>query len=291
MGAIMKILITGDAGFVGRAFHRALAKQRHEITGIDLVNGKEVRHFFATDDTQFDIVIHLAAIVGGRMTIEGNPLSVASDLAIDADMFQWALRTRPKHIVYFSSSAAYPTFLQKLEYQQKLREIDINLEHIRTPDFTYGWAKLSGEMLASYARAEGLKVTVLRPFSGYGSDQALDYPFPSFIERAKRKADPFEVWGRGTQVRDFVHIDDVVEATFAAVINDVKTMNICSGRPTSFIELAEMVMLQAKYLAPIKNNLDAPIGVEYRVGDTTRMFQVYEPKISLEEGIARALAS
>ena len=286
----MKILITGDAGFVGRAFHRALAKQRHDITGIDLVNGKEVRHFFATDTTQFDVVIHLAAIVGGRMTIEGNPLSVASDLAIDADMFQWALRTRPKHIVYFSSSAAYPIFLQRLQYQQKLREIDINLEHIRTPDFTYGWAKLSGEMLASYARAEGLKVTVLRPFSGYGSDQALDYPFPSFIERAQRKADPFEVWGRGTQVRDFVHIDDVVGATFAAVINDVKTMNICTGRPTSFIELAEMVMLQAGYLAPIKNNLDAPIGVEYRVGDPTQMLQVYEPKISLEEGIALALA-
>jgi len=286
----MKILITGDAGFVGRAFHRALAKQRHDITGIDLVNGKEVRHFFATDDTQFDIVIHLAAIVGGRMTIEGNPLSVASDLAIDADMFQWALRTRPKHIVYFSSSAAYPIFLQRLAYQQKLREIDINLEHIRTPDFTYGWAKLSGEMLASYARAEGLKVTVLRPFSGYGSDQALDYPFPSFIERAQRKADPFEVWGRGTQVRDFVHIDDVVGATFAAVINDVSVMNICTGRPTSFIELAEMVMLQAGYLAPIKNNLDAPIGVEYRVGDPTQMLQVYEPKISLEEGIALALA-
>jgi nucleoside-diphosphate-sugar epimerase len=286
----MKILITGDAGFVGRAFHRALEKQNHEITGIDLVNGKEVRHFFATDTTQFDIVIHLAAIVGGRMTIEGNPLSVASDLAIDADMFQWALRTRPKHIVYFSSSAAYPIFLQRLEYKQKLREVDINLEHIRTPDFTYGWAKLSGEMLASYARAEGLKVTVLRPFSGYGSDQALDYPFPSFIERAKRKADPFEVWGRGTQVRDFVHIDDVVGATFAAVINDVKVMNICSGRPTSFIELAEMVMLQAGYLAPIKNNLDAPIGVEYRVGDPTRMLEVYEPKISLEEGIALALA-
>jgi nucleoside-diphosphate-sugar epimerase len=286
----MKILITGDAGFVGRAFHRALAKQRHDITGIDLVNGKEVRHFFATDDTHFDIVIHLAAIVGGRMTIEGNPLSVASDLAIDADMFQWALRTRPKHIVYFSSSAAYPIFLQRLQYQQKLREIDINLEHIRTPDFTYGWAKLSGEMLASYARAEGLKVTVLRPFSGYGADQALDYPFPSFIARAKRKADPFEVWGRGTQVRDFVHIDDVVGATFAAVINDVSVMNICSGRPTSFIELAEMVMLQANYLAPIKNNLDAPIGVEYRLGDPTRMLQVYEPKISLEEGIALALA-
>jgi GDP-L-fucose synthase len=74
------------------------------------------------------------------------------------------------------------------------------------------------------------------------------------------------------------------------VINDVGVMNICTGRPTSFIELAEMVMLQAGYLAPIKNNLDAPIGVEYRVGSTTQMFQVYEPKISLEEGIALALA-
>ena len=291
MGDGVKILITGDAGFVGRAFHRALDDKGHDITGIDLVNGKEVRHFFATDTTQFDVVIHLAAIVGGRMTIEGNPLSVASDLAIDADMFQWALKTRPKHIVYFSSSAAYPIFLQKNAYQQKLREIDINIEHIRTPDFTYGWAKLSGEMLASYARAEGLKVSVLRPFSGYGADQPLDYPFPSFIERAKRKADPFEVWGAGTQVRDFVHIDDVVQATFAAVTNDVGVMNICSGRPTSFIELAEMVMLQAGYLAPIKTNLNAPVGVEYRVGDPSWMLQNYEPKISLEEGIARALAS
>ena len=68
-------------------------------------------------------------------------------------------------------------------------------------------------------------------------------------------------------------------------------MNICTGRPTSFIELAEMVMLQAGYLAPIKTNLDAPVGVEYRVGDPSRMLAVYEPKISLEEGIARALAS
>ena len=52
-----------------------------------------------------------------------------------------------------------------------------------------------------------------------------------------------------------------------------------------------MVMLQAGYLAPVKTNLDAPVGVEYRVGDPTRMLAVYEPKISLEEGIARALAS
>jgi nucleoside-diphosphate-sugar epimerase len=235
-------------------------------------------------------VIHLAAIVGGRATIEGNPLAVATDLAIDSDMFQWAIKTKPRHIVYFSSSAAYPTYLQRLAYKQTLRENDINLDHIRTPDLSYGWAKLTGETLARYARNEGLKVTVLRPFSGYGSDQALDYPFPSLIERAKRKADPFDVWGTGEQTRDFIHIDDIVAATFEAVINDVKTLNLCTGRATSFIELAEMTMMQAGYLAPIRKHPGKPSGVEYRVGNPTKMLEIYTPKISLEEGIARALA-
>ena len=93
--ARMKILITGDAGFVGRAFHRALDNKGHDITGIDIANGIDCRDFFKKDDTKYDVVIHLAAIVGGRATIEGNPLAVATDLAIDSDMFQWAIRTKP----------------------------------------------------------------------------------------------------------------------------------------------------------------------------------------------------
>jgi len=285
----MKILITGDEGFVGTNFKKHLDTKNNQITGIDIKNGRDVRDFFAKDDTKFDVVIHLAAIVGGRATIEGNPLAVASDLAIDADLFQWALRTRPGHLVYFSSSAAYPIFLQRAEYKQKLKEWDINLDHIRTPDLTYGWAKLSGEKLASYARAEGLNITILRPFSGYGTDQSLDYPFPSFIKRGKEKEAPFNVWGKGTQVRDFIHIEDIVRATFEAITNKVEVSNLCSGRATSFIELAELVMMQAGYLAEIKTNPTAPVGVAYRVGDTRKMLSFYEPRISLEEGIDRAL--
>jgi nucleoside-diphosphate-sugar epimerase len=284
----MKILITGDEGFVGTNFKRHLDSKNNQITGIDIKNGRDVRDFFAKDDTKFDVVIHLAAIVGGRATIEGNPLAVAADLAIDADLFQWALRTRPGHLVYFSSSAAYPIFLQRAEYKQKMKEWDINLDHIRTPDLTYGWAKLSGEKLASYARAEGLGITVLRPFSGYGTDQSLDYPFPSFIKRGKEKQAPFDVWGKGTQVRDFIHIEDIVRATFEAITNKVEVSNLCSGRPTSFIDLAELVMMQAGYLAEIRTNPTAPVGVAYRVGDTRKMLSFYEPRISLEEGIDRA---
>ena len=286
----MKILITGDEGFVGRAFHRALDTKNNEVVGFDIKSGIDARKFFAADNTYFDVVIHLAAVVGGRATIEGNPLAVATDLAIDSDLFQWALRTRPGRIVYFSSSAAYPIMLQRARFKAKLSEQDINLEHIRTPDQTYGWSKLTGEMLAQYARDEGLKVTILRPFSGYGADQSLDYPFPSFIARTKAKASPFKIWGSGQQVRDFVHIDDVVQATFAAILNGVEVMNICSGRATSFIDLAEMMMLSAGYLAPIQTDITAPVGVEYRVGNPRFMNMIYEPKISLEQGIAQALA-
>jgi nucleoside-diphosphate-sugar epimerase len=297
---IMKALITGHKGFVGRHFVKKLETQGWDITGVDIVdeNPVDARDFFRKDNTHYDLVVHLAAVVGGRATIEGAPLSVAVDLAIDSEAFQWALRTKPKHFVYYSSSAAYPIWMQEEKDNSiwaklnthKLKEEDIDLNDIANPDFTYGWSKLTGEMLASYAEREGLRVHVFRPFSGYGSDQDLDYPFPSFIARAKRKDNPFEVWGDGTQVRDWIHIDDIVDATMAAVTEDVKgPINLCSGRPTSFNELAELVSKEAGYSPRLDHKLGAPKGVHYRVGDPTRLNRFYLPKISIEEGIRRAL--
>ena len=285
----MKILVTGHRGFVGR--HMMLALHRHEIVGIDLVEGNDCRDFFRVDDTRFDLVIHLAAIVGGRLTIDGQPLQVATDLAIDSDMFQWAMRTRPRRIVYYSSSAAYPTRLQESrELAFKLHEDDLRLDEIHAPDQTYGWAKLTGEMLAGFAEAAGIPVHIFRPFSGYGEDQDASYPFGAFRDRARVHADPFEVWGTGQQVRDFIHIDDVVAATFAAVRQDFREpVNLCTGRPTSFLELAEMFTREAGYQPLIRPRSDKPVGVQYRVGDPTRMLQFYTPKITIEEGIRRTL--
>lgn len=284
----MKVLITGDAGFVGGYFRRALGE--HDITGVDIKNGLDARKFFAKDDTHFDLVIHLAAIVGGRATIEGAPLSVAVDLAIDSELFQWALRTKPKKIVYYSSSAAYPIEYQKLEDRRLLEETDIDLSNIKSPDYTYGWAKLTGEMLAQYAAREGLKVYVFRPFSGYGEDQALDYPFPSFIKRGVERANPFVIWGTGNQTRDFIHMQDVVAATLLAVKYDISgPINLGMGRPTSFNELAEMVAKECKYTPAYEHIIGAPEGVEYRVCNPSKMLAYYTPKISLEEGIRRAV--
>ena len=284
----MKILITGDAGFVGAEFRRQLGD--HEIVGIDIKNGIDARTFFASDETRFDMVIHLAAVVGGRMTIEGQPLSVAVDLSIDSEMFQWAMRTRPGRIVYYSSSAAYPIKLQKLSERRSLSESDIDLNDVSSPDCTYGWSKLTGEVLASYAEKEGLRVHVFRPFSGYGENQSFDYPFPSFARRGALMEDPFLIWGNGEQTRDFMHISDVVSATIEAVKNNVSgPTNLGTGVPTSFNDLARMVTDHCGYSPRFLRDTSAPTGVEYRVANPEKMLSFYVPKISLEYGIRLAV--
>lgn len=292
----MKVLITGHRGFVGRHLVAALEVD-HDLFGIDVKatpgGYQDCRDFFREDRRvgHFDLVLHCAAVVGGRATIEGEPMKVATDLAIDSDLFQWALRCRPGRVVYFSSSAAYPARYQREGCTLPLVEDDIDPTFAQEPDAIYGWVKLTGERLAAHARAEGLPVTVLRPFSGYGSDQDLDYPFPSLIDRALRREDPFTVWGPGTQVRDWVHIDDVVGATLAAVEQGVDgPVNICSGVGTSFVALAQQVCRAAGYEPVVEPQPDKPYGVHHRVGDPTLMRTFYEPQVSLEQGIARALA-
>lgn len=291
----MRILVTGHRGFVGRGFLRYFDGHGHDITGVDILgpSARDAREFFRNDTTRFDLVVHLAAVVGGRTMIDGEPLKVATDLAIDSDMFQWALRTRPARVIYYSSSAAYPTDLQNdLAFARPLAERDIKLTgNIGRPDQTYGWAKLTGEMLAEHARADGVKVHVFRPFSGYGEDQAADYPFRAFADRARRRADPFEIWGAGTQARDFIHIDDVVAATMTAVDLDVEgPTNLCTGRDTSFLELAALFAKEAGYDPTFTPRPDKPVGVQHRVGDPTKMLVFYTPKVELEEGVHRALA-
>lgn len=279
-------------GFVGRSFLRYFGNA-HEIVGVDLKEGNDCRDFFKTSTQKFDLIIHLAAIVGGRETIENEPLSVATDLSIDSEFFNWVIKTKQPRVVYFSSSAAYPIQLQHPELKYYLKESDINLDDIRLPDYTYGWAKLTGEYLAKFVREQGTKVYVFRPFSGYGADQDLTYPFPSFIDRIKRKVSEFEIWGDGTQVRDFIHMEDIVEAVMTVVGNDIQVdaLNLGSGIATQFNTLAETMFDISKWRPErgIKHLLEKPIGVSFRACDPSLMLSIYKPKYTLEERIEQIL--
>jgi nucleoside-diphosphate-sugar epimerase len=259
------------------------------------LDGVDARLLFAKAINAVDLVIHCAAVSPHRSAIDGTPLTVgAGNLELDAAMFQWAARTKPGRVVYISSSAVYPVSLQNdLARPRNLREDDCRSDRLNSddPDAIYGWTKLTGEKLADAYRRQGGSVTVVRPFSGYGEDQSADFPFGAFLRRAQRHEDPFIIWGDGEQVRDWVHVDDIVSGTLAAVEHGVDgPLNICTGEGTSMRELAALVCREANYSPAFDLLADAPAGVAYRVGDLIRLREIYEPKVSIAEGVRRALA-
>jgi nucleoside-diphosphate-sugar epimerase len=322
-----RALITGCGGFVGRHFAKRLLDDGWWVTGVDDLSAglpphqwmfranyevnlsfveADVRRWFVAQGSSegYDLIIHCAAVVGGRQKIEDDPLAVAQNFAIDADFFRWVSRAPQKgqKVVYFSSSAVYPTMFQRRETHCSLCEslVTFGGDRLGVPDETYGWAKLAGEYLARRAVECGVDVVIYRPFSGYGEDQDLAYPFPSIVRRAVAGEAPLVVWGSGDQVRDFVHIDDVVGCVMATVwqLKPGEALNIGSGDPTTFKELASKVMAEMNYVPPdrwpksftyIVGDKAKPEGVFWRVADPAKMRQFYHPKVSLAKGVRRAV--
>ncbi|NML73174.1 NAD-dependent epimerase/dehydratase family protein [Rhizobium sp. S-51] len=313
-----RALVTGGAGFVGRHVCARLLAEGLDVVCIDsLVEGtgalppdrwpvppqgnftfvaSDCRDYFARSGERFDYVYHLAAMVGGRVMLETQALCVAEDLAVDALMWKWAAETRPGTVVFFSSSAAYPIALQGPVGHRMLSEDMISFEDgLGVPDLSYGWAKLTGEFLMKlYVERYGGRAVAYRPFSGYGEDQDLAYPFPAICKRlmAEVGRDEVVVWGSGRQCRDFIHIDDCVDFVWRTVdrLPAGESLNLSTGNATSFIALAGEVARQIGWEPRIAGLSDKPEGVFFRCGDTAlQAAHGLQPSISLADGIARML--
>lgn len=303
----MKALVTGDRGFIGRHFVEYLKSLEWEVYGIDIIEGHDVIDYFKYNvDEQFDLVIHCAYVVGGRAVIDGHRRVTKNgfqtdplfqNLILDSMMFDWARRTNQGAVIYFSSSAAYPADWQQKGLHYKLNEDKIDLDKGKfgvIPDSNYGWAKLTGERCAKAFSDLGGRVHIVRPFSGYGSGQSLDYPFPSIMKRATEG--DLTVWGPPGQTRDWIHVDDVIRGAYQVYYQDVREpINLCTGVGTEMGDLA----LKAYYALSgpkdivTKHNVeyleDKPTGVFHRVGDPTKFHQIYTPKITIQEGVERWL--
>lgn len=259
----MRAAVTGSAGFVGRHMVQALRGRGWTVLQRDVAEGRDCLDYFARVTERLDLVVHAAARAPHRSAIDHQPATHVYNQFLDAAMFDWAVRTGTR-VLYLSSCAVLD----------------------ETPD-DYGLLKLAGERMA---RQCGVPVTVVRPYSGYGEDQGEDWPFGAFVARAKRREDPFVIWGDGSQVRDWIHIDDVVNGALALAEHDVRgPVSLCTGVGTSMVDLARMVCEAAGYSPRFELRSDRPAGSAYRVGDPTVLHEYYKPRVDLAEGVARAL--
>ena len=258
---------------------------------------EDCRNWFRKfNDNEIDYALHLAAMVGGRQLIENNPLIVADDLSIDSHYWQWAKINRPKKNICFSSSACYPIKFQAKNNYKLLKENDVNFKKdLSVPDLTYGWSKLTSEYLAKIAyEKHGLKSVCYRPFSGYGEDQDLGYPFASICKRVldNRNKKNLTVWGSGNQMRDFIYIDDCVNAVIKTMnkINNADALNLSNGIFLNFKDFAKKAANIVGYNPNIKGTTNKPEGVFARAGDTYKQKKFgVRNNVSLEDGIIKTL--
>lgn len=291
------VLITGAAGFVGRNFERHLAlTQGWDIDAIDLKTNYDAHDVFSRSTKVYDLVIHAAAQAPHRAGIDHINTSFPYNVQLDSAMWHWAVRTNQRHVLYLSSSAIYPTEMQERESVLRLHESDQDVmsKTIRSPHDVYGWTKWMGERTAEHLRDCGVKISIVRPFSGYGTDQSLDFPFSSFIHRARLRDDPFPIWGSAEQMRDWIHIDDVVAQSLAVVdLNEegakLGAVNLCTGYATSMGKLVRMITREFGYEPEILVDAHAPLGVMYRVGEPELIRHICPARISLANGIRRAV--
>lgn len=247
----------------------------------------------------FDEVYHLAAVVGGRaVLIEQDPLLVATNHIIDSLFFQWAVKSKERigRVLYVSTSVSYPYAMQSAGKHLAMKEEYLKFEDggsIGLPESIYGWIKLAGEYLANVAAKKyGLPVVCVRPFSGYGEDQDMNYPIPSIAARAARREDPLTVWGSGDQGRAFVHIDDFVSALRIAVqkVSDGSAVNIGGAELTTFKQVASMMAELEGYTPKVVGLTSKAEGSFAVYNDPSYLESLgWKQSVPLREGFRRTL--
>jgi len=305
MSDFRRVLVTGGAGFIGSHLVKALIDKCSVVVldnlcsgslenlyrvveggGIKFVRG-DVRDKKAVRDAMngVDAVVHLAALIDVEASVK-NPFET-HDVNVNGtlNVLDEAVKAGVKRFVFASSAAVYGD----------VNPMPLKEEYPPHPISPYAASKAAAEgYCLAFNRCLGLGTVILRYFNVYGPGQrnsAYSGVIMRFLENAFR-GEPLIVYGDGCQTRDFVYVDDVVEATVLAMEGDGlegETFNICTGKPTSVNELIEVVKtiawkdLKVVYDKPrkgdIRNNYGDPSKAEKTLG--------FKAKTSLKEGIEK----
>jgi UDP-glucuronate 4-epimerase len=292
----MRYAVTGAAGFIGSHLAEALLEQGHQVVGLDCftdyydpalkeanARGREVRRVDLAEDpldfNGFDGVFHLAGRPGVRSFGDVFPLYLRDNMLASQRVFEAAARDGVR-VVFASSSSVYGA-----------------AERYPTPEDTpphplspYGITKLACEQLAdAYGRQFGLDRVVVRYFNAFGPRQRPDMAFTR-IARALADGGHFDLFGDGAQSRSWTYVGDVVAATIAAMERGSGTYNVGGALEASMHETIALFEAVSGRQLDLRRH-DEPVAGDQRrtKADTARIRAElgWEPRVSLEDGIAR----
>jgi nucleoside-diphosphate-sugar epimerase len=300
-----KIYVAGHRGMVGGAILRQLeARGAETITRthaeLDLTDQAAVREFMQAERPE--VVILAAAKVGGILANKTYPAEFIRDnLAIELNVIHEAYAAGVERLLQLGSSCIYPR-----NAEQPMREDALLTGTLEPTNEPYAIAKIAGiKICESYNRQYGVDYRSVMPTNLYGpgdnfhpeNSHVLPALIRRFHEAAKAGASEVVIWGTGSPRREFLHVDDMAEASLFVMELDKETydantepmlshINVGTGTDVSILELAQMVGRITGFTGEITCDTTKPDGTPRKLMNVDRLRDMgWQAKVDLEDGI------
>jgi GDP-L-fucose synthase len=293
----MTILVAGGSGLVGSAIVRELKALNQDIIGIsskdvDLLDRSKTFDFIK--NLMPTAIIDSAAKVGGIGGNNSYPVEFLSqNLQIQSNLMDAAHAAKVSKFVFLGSSCIYPR-----DCAQPIKEEYLLTGELEQTNSAYAVAKIAGiELIKSYRKEYGYKWISVMPTNMYGPNDNFDlengHVLPvlvrKFIEAKRSGSGKVTLWGSGSPLREFMHVDDFAKAVVLCMnkYDDSNQINVGSGYEVSMKDLATKISAVVGFTGEIIWDSSKPDGTMRKVLDSSKISNLgWKPLISLDQGIA-----
>lgn len=296
-----RVWVAGHSGMVGGALVRRLAQEDCDILTVgratlDLTDQRAVREWIARERP--DAVLMAAARVGGILANAAYPVDFLRDnLLMETAVLEGAYQAGVGKLLFLGSSCIYPR-----EAPQPIGEAALLTGPLEPTNQWYAIAKIAGIKLAqAYRQQHGCDFISAMPTNLYGPGDNFDpessHVVPALIRKvheAKASGAPVTLWGTGTPLREFMHVDDCADACVFLMkhYSGAEHINIGTGSEISIRDLAGLIMEVAGYRGEIITDPARPDGTPRKLMDNAQLTALgWQPQIGLREGLADAYAA
>jgi len=293
----MAILVAGGTGLAGSAIVRELERVNKKVIGIsskDVNLLDRAKTFTYIKDLKPNVIIDAAAKVGGVGSNNAYPVEFLSqNLQIQSNLMDAAHEAKVEKFVFLGSSCIYPR-----NCAQPIKEDYLLTGELEQTNSAYAIAKIAGiELIKSYRKEYGYSWISVMPTNLYGPNDSFDlensHVLPAlirkFVEARRNNLSEVVLWGSGTPLREFLHVDDLAKAILVCLekYDDSQQINIGSGDEISIKDLGQKIANLTGFTGKVVWDSNRPDGTPRKVLDSTKINNLgWKPSINLDQGIA-----